>query len=427
MLSLRIDFLNGVYHAADPDNPTLPEWPPAPDRVFQALVAAAYGGRHDPAPLRALEGHWPELLFGHARVAKSGINFVPAAYKAKEGRVRKYDPQMVAITDPVILHWPDVPDALNGPISAIAADLDYLGRAKTPVSATVVTEHPVLPFHLVASSRGDELLRVPHQGRLDELDAAFDAGRRAPVADVTAYREVRDTAPASPWGTLLIRRLVCEQSIERAPQLADALRQAVLSVAGDTASPLLHGHAGDHAAWTVLPHVGHQHAQGEVLGVGLWLPREIEQSERDRCALALAGVSHLMLNGTRMALRDQGPHQPMPGGLQRATWSRPARGWASVTPMVLDRHPKRHQSLESVVADSVEMAGYPRPSAVEIGQNGLLRGVPAARRFHPRSQGRWLHVSLAFERPIRGPLLVGKDRHFGLGLFRPLQESVHAA
>jgi CRISPR-associated protein Csb2 len=89
--------------------------------------------------------------------------------------------------------------------------------------------------------------------------------------------------------------------------------------------------------------------------------------------------------------------------------------------MVLDRHPKRQQRLESVIADSVEMAGYPRPAAVEVGQHGALVGVPPARRFRPRSGGRWLHVALAFERPVRGPLLVGRDRHFGLGLLRPLQ------
>lgn len=421
MLDLRIDFLNGVYHAADPDTPSLPEWPPAPDRVFQALVAAAYGGGHDPAPLRALEGGYPELRFGPARIANGGLCFVPAGYKAKQGRVRQYDPQMVGISDPVVLTWREVPETLRAPISAIAADLDYLGRAKSPVAVSVTSERPTLPFHLAFDPSGEELLRVPHPGRLDELDAAFEAGRRAPIAGVAAYDDLRETAPASPWGTLLTRRLARELAIERAPQLADALRQAVLSVAGDAASPLLHGHAGDHAAWTVIPHVGHRHAHGEVLGIGFWLPRGIDAGERERCALALQDVSHIRLDGTQIGLRDQVPHQRLPRGLQRPTWSRKAHRWVSVTPMVLDRHPKRQQRLESVIADSVEMAGYPRPAAVEVGQHGALVGVPPARRFRPRSGGRWLHVALAFERPVRGPLLVGRDRHFGLGLLRPLQ------
>ena len=199
------------------------------------------------------------------------------------------------------------------------------------------------------------------------------------------------------------------------------MRQAALSVAGDAASPLLHGHAGDHAAWTVLPNVGHRHAHGEALGIGLWLPQQIETSERDHCALAVAGATHITLDGTQIALLDQAAYRRIPAGLQRATWSRKACHWASVTPVVLDRHPKRHQRIESVVADSVEMAGYPRPVDVEVGQYSPIVGVPPARKFCPRRGGRWLHVALAFERPVRGPVLVGKDRHFGLGLFRPMQ------
>lgn len=210
----------------------------------------------------------------------------------------------------------------------------------------------------------------------------------------------------------------------RTSQLAESLRQAALSVGGDEVSPLLHGHDGDHAAWSVLPNVGHGYANGEVLGLGVWLPRGTDQAERDRCALTLSSVSHIRLNDTRISLRDQAPFQKLPAGLQRSTWSRKARVWASVTTVVLDRHPKRHQHLEQLIADSVEMAGYPRPIRLEIGQTSPVRGVPPARRFQPRSQGRWMHVVLNFERAVRGPLLIGRDRHFGLGLFRPMHDRV---
>ena len=62
MLALRIDFLSGVYHAADPTAHSAPEWPPHPDRIFQALVAASYTNGIDPTPLRKLEARtrsWP--------------------------------------------------------------------------------------------------------------------------------------------------------------------------------------------------------------------------------------------------------------------------------------------------------------------------------------------------------------------------------
>ena len=31
------------------------------------------------------------------------------------------------------------------------------------------------------------------------------------------------------------------------------------------------------------------------------------------------------------------------------------------------------------------------------------------------------HVTLAFDRPVRGPVLLGAGRYFGLGLMRPLR------
>ena len=145
MLALRIDFLNGTYHAADPSAPASPEWPPAPDRLYQALVAAAYGSGLDPSPLRELEGHPPEIVFGHAQAVQGATLYVPAAYKAKQGRVGKYDPMMVAIKDPVYFLWRDLPAELAPAIGQIAGQIDYLGRAKTPAAVSQTHGVPELP------------------------------------------------------------------------------------------------------------------------------------------------------------------------------------------------------------------------------------------------------------------------------------------
>ena|SRR5438045_2534219 len=40
MLALEVEFLTGVSVAATPNRREQPEWPPHPDRLFQALVAA---------------------------------------------------------------------------------------------------------------------------------------------------------------------------------------------------------------------------------------------------------------------------------------------------------------------------------------------------------------------------------------------------
>jgi CRISPR-associated protein Csb2 len=420
MLALRIEFLNGVYHAADPTAHSAPEWPPHPDRVFQALVAAAYGTGIDTKPLRELEGQAPELAFGDSLAVQGATVYVPAAYKAKESRVRKYDPIMVNIRDPVFLVWKEVPNDLHHPLAEIAEGITYLGRAKTPVAVSLASSIPAMPHRLVPSRTGDQLLRVPHAGRLDELDAAFNAGRRAGVASMTAYADVVDRVPQSPWGELLALRPGRFLDIRRTANLAEGLRAAVLSRAGDDASPLLHGHGGDHAAWAVIPDVGHAHAAGRVLGLGLWLPRVIDEQTRTDCVLPLMQVDRVKCDGQVVEVGMQLAHKQMPRGLWRRTWASPSRTWGSVTPVVLDRHPKRGQRVEDLIADSVEMAGYARPVEVELGQSSLFKGAPLAREIRPRSHGRWTHVTLAFDQRVAGPLLVGRDRHFGMGLMRPL-------
>lgn len=429
MLALRIDFLNGTYHAADPTAYTASEWPPHPDRVFQALVAAAYGTGIDPAPLRALEGLPPELAFGDASAGRTGSIYTAAAWLEKPTRkpwsrtnVVKYDPVMVCISDPVYLIWPDAPNGLHEPLAAIAAGVTYLGRAKTPVAVSLVSEVPDMPHRLLPSRMGDRLLRVPHTGRLDELDVAFDAGRRASVAGMVGYTDIVGRIAPSPWGELLPLRPGRLVDMRRTAQLADGLRAAVLSRAGDGASPLLHGHGGDHAAWAIIPDVGHTHARGHVLGLGLWLPRGIDDQARTDCVLPLMQVDHVNFGDRQVSVGMPPAHQQTPRGLWRQTWCHPSRTWASVTPVVLDRHPKRGQRVEDVVADSVEMAGYPRPVDVKLGQCSAFRGAPLAREFSPRSRGCWTHVALAFEQRVAGPLLVGKDRHFGLGLLRPVDD-----
>lgn len=84
MLVLRIDFLNGVFHASDPCEPHMSEWPPHPDRLYQALVAAAYECELDPTPVRVLEGLAPDILYGEAKEAQHEMLSVPAAYKGKK-------------------------------------------------------------------------------------------------------------------------------------------------------------------------------------------------------------------------------------------------------------------------------------------------------------------------------------------------------
>ena len=81
MLTLEIEFLTGVCFAAQSQSSPSPDWPPQPDRIFSALVAA-WGARGEQLAERdALE--WleqqpaPWLEASEASIRYIGTSFVP--------------------------------------------------------------------------------------------------------------------------------------------------------------------------------------------------------------------------------------------------------------------------------------------------------------------------------------------------------------
>lgn len=193
-------------------------------------------------------------------------------------------------------------------------------------------------------------------------------------------------------------------------------RRAVLSKLGDAAPLLAHGHAKEmHMAWLGLPNLS-DYGDGTLLGLAMAVPKRCDSSERAQCVAAMLSVDHIMMAGIRFNLAR--PTAAM--SLHELTWSRPARRWVSATPVVLDRFPKGAKlSAEEIVAQSCERAGYPRPIKVELSQVCAI-AMPAAREFRLRKPGAlFAHAMLEFEHAVSGPVLVGKERYFGLGLFLP--------
>jgi CRISPR-associated protein Csb2 len=152
----------------------------------------------------------------------------------------------------------------------------------------------------------------------------------------------------------------------------------------------------------------------------LLLPKGVARADRDEAAAALGAVDHISVGGSHIALRHQPSHQPPPIGIERRTWARASTTWATATPIVLDRHPKRGQTVEGLIADACERWGYPRPTAVDVSPFSPLRGVPVAQAFRPRNRGRWTHAVIEWSKPQSGPVLLGREQHFGLGLLRPM-------
>lgn len=412
MVIIRVDFLRGAFVAADPATLTATEWPPAPARVFAALVAGAYDAGVEPEPLTALESA-PEIRFASALAALGPINYVPAAY-IKNGRTNREirRPQMVGIDAPVFYAWKADLDTqwLNTILNAVT----YLGRAESAARLSLVDDLPRMPHHLAPDALGDELLRVPQPGWLSTLQAHHGSRVHA-VAPYISYADPREQLPPSPWGELFALR-ASPAELRDAAQLGASLRAATMSHAPERMSPVLHGHAPvPHAAWLTLPNIAHAHADGRVLGLGMLLPTQVLEADRTEALWALSQVARTGRIGA-ISVRRPAAHEHLPAGLSHRGWGRKGKSWATVSPIVLERHPRRGQSIGSLIADTCERWGYPRPVAVDVSQQGKLRGVPPARVFRPRRGGQWTHATLHWDRLVRGPLLLGRDQHFGLGL-----------
>jgi len=118
--------------------------------------------------------------------------------------------------------------------------------------------------------------------------------------------------------------------------------------------------------------------------------------------------------------------------LRSGTWSRAARVWRSVTPILLDRFPKKKgPTVEEIVGLACERAGLPAPASVDHSPYAQVEGaspVPSFRLHRSgESRARWgVHATIAFSQPVRGPVLLGAGRFFGLGLMRPEVNDEHS-
>lgn len=255
--------------------------------------------------------------------------------------------------------------------------------------------------------------------------------------------------------------------------VTEALRGAVMQ--GSVVQPVpqwVSGHQSNgersdsssgHLACIPLPFVGHEHADGHLLGVGLVFPRCVERRDRGRVLgktlLAPTGQPREVeltlgrLGVWRLRKSDWSERR---GTLQPTTWTAHPHGaatWASVTPVVLDRFPKANRAsapsawrneVAAIIADACQRIGLPRPEWVDFDTTGWQRGSPRALIKHRRLRGgnhdasaplgsgfpRYpakgtrasrpqVHALLHFASPVVGPVLLGTGRFLGYGLCKP--------
>ncbi|HEY8550083.1 MAG TPA: type I-U CRISPR-associated protein Csb2 [Vicinamibacterales bacterium] len=242
--------------------------------------------------------------------------------------------------------------------------------------------------------------------------------------------------------------------------VARQFRRALMAAADQPVAEILSGHQPDgtpgerpHAAIVPLPHVAAPHADGSLLGLAIVLPREASTETRQavvRAVARLEAAQHggddeeappiALLLGSAGVLELQrvvwGEHRSV--GLQGGTWCRPARHWATATPLALDRNPgdlhdpdpvrraEAYVAATETVVQSLQRIGLPEPLRVDVLRSAVLPGTVKPRQFPPfpgqpgRPQRVLVHVRLEFAVPVRGPIIAGAGRYYGLGLFRPV-------
>jgi len=149
--------------------------------------------------------------------------------------------------------------------------------------------------------------------------------------------------------------------------LTSALRKTVMSRIPDPIPAQLSGHGAPgrpHLGFLALPDVGHEHADGHLLGVALAVPRDLPPADLTLLlrAVIMDPLSQLRMPGGRTLTLQYGSDRY---GLQPVRWAASARGsreWVTATPLMLDGHTQRGRDEASEVARSLVIAGYPPAS-----------------------------------------------------------------
>ena len=474
MLAVSVELLLGTFRA-DPDGTANTggqprgEWPPAPSRLFAALVAADGTG----ARCRVTDGTellWLEQLPAPVIHADPEIHQQPLEsrfvvkhaggwakdkpdgdrratvkthqeYVARAGAVHRPGVR-VAARDPVVVYrWDvDVPGPVLASLQRRAARIGYLGTADSPARVRV---HPRLPEstpeHAFEPDRSGNLaVGVARPGDLRILDR-MHAQWRERGASVTRlqfpalqhkarYRPPDATTSASAGEVVSWLRLGTAVPGRRVGALTALFKEAVLSqyqrIYGEPPA-VLHGHGFaehgyDLARFLALPDVGYPHSRGRIHGLALWLPANADESDCRRARGAAVSIRRLTGRGVDVdvAPRDD---EARPLASNPSRWQRRSRRWVTAFPAI---HERRRPLDLAEVSLWCRHAGLPAPIAFLSGRTPLATGAADLAPFEvnrPRRPGLpYSHLFVEFPEPVVGPVVLGAGRQRGFGLCVPL-------
>ncbi|MEQ1825819.1 MAG: type I-U CRISPR-associated protein Csb2 [Pirellula sp.] len=411
---------------------------------------------------------------------KGGLSVLPE-FRSRQPRTF---PVAIPHDDTVFLVWPTVnpTPAQREALTSLCGKVTYVGHSASLVQmwvdeGTTDVQAYVPPNGLrrvlQPDDRGTLRLRVSGDGRLAALRSRFETQQRPTAGLWKGYREFKahDAEPTRRTvfdSDLIVLRFLPHEhgwrlGLESTLQVTAKLREMLLPKDGSSAPEWLSGKRSDgaksertHVALIPLSHIGRAHADGHLLGVAIILPREVPADEQrqsigtllfDDDGLPRELPLHLDEVGTWSLQLDDRDSAERPQALRPDTWTDawretpvlgfgPARRWATVTPIVLDRFPESLEEATDIVALACERvieknAGGPafRPVSIELQNVSAFAGVGHAKRDFPPLPEKFRkslrfhhHAVITFAEPVRGPLLLGSGRYLGYGLCRPLRD-----
>lgn len=417
---------------------------------------------------------------------KAGLSQLPE-YRSRQDRGFP-----VAVPHNPVFHliWPDADSvAHRNSIESLARKFTHIGHPAS-FAQLWVEDSPDNPVWLPAEAAAALRLRIPNLGRLKYLAERCNRAEVISYADMQAQREgtkgkdrkrlaekmeqqfggqvpVSRRPEPGRWqgyarkgsikesdtpGSLFDPRLLVlalsgkRLNLRATLKLTEALRGVMLKSCPQPVPEWLSGHASNgaasknpHLALLPLPFVGAEHADGRIMGLAIAVPRDVSSDEAARCLYPLLWNQetgeptriHLFDGQWFECTAEMDHRESPPFNLRVETWTRPAKIWASVTPVVLDRHfdgADKWERAAETVKDACERIGLPRPHEVLLHPVSLVEGVPHAREFpyltRKQDAGRMhhSHAVLVFEQPVSGPIIVGAGRFRGYGLCRPIRQ-----
>jgi CRISPR-associated protein Csb2 len=297
---------------------------------------------------------------------------------------------------------------------------------------------PVEPT-LCPSLDGDYALRVPATGRFNRLTDIYqlrleDESVQPPLGRTQLYAHpiAESQSFFSSDALVLAFENGPKLGLDSALPLMQHLRNALLSRLGPSAPEALTGHdqtggmsMDAHLSFVPLAFINSRRADGSLKGAALVLPRGATELVRRRLRSCLSELWQLHLGplgSISVRLIEQASDEL--ASLRFNSYTRACNQWASITPVVLDRHPKKKGlNVETIIAGSCARAGLPPPSEVHVGPISAIAGAPPVREFHGRSKQIdnriRQHVLLRFSERVRGPVILGAGRFIGLGVCLP--------